>query len=125
MKSLDPRVNRLDLENTADAEVVQPNQCWEAFEVFVQQKQGGQHIHEGSLHAADYDMALVFAKEQFGRRGRIFNIWVVKSSHVYALAQNSEDMFANNREKKYRNSNGFKVSDKITQFKQEQKKLSE
>ena len=120
MKSLDPRVNRLNLDQTQNAETIQNQQCWPIYEVFVQQKQGGQHRHEGSLHAASPEIALVSAKEQFGRRGNCFNIWIVPSASVHALPIEDADMFALNKAKKYRNSNGFKVSDKITQFKKQQ-----
>lgn len=121
MSSLDPRINRLDLVKTAQAEGIQPHQHWETYEVFIQAKRGGHHTHAGSLHAADHDMALIFAKEQFARRGVCHNIWVVKTSNVFALDTEDADMFADNNEKKYRNPGGFKVSDKITAYKKSQK----
>ncbi|OWY24669.1 1,2-phenylacetyl-CoA epoxidase subunit B [Sphingobacteriales bacterium UPWRP_1] len=121
MSSLDPRINRLDLVKTAQAENIQPHQHWETYEVFVQAKRGGHHTHAGSLHAADHDMALIFAKEQFARRGQCHNIWVVKTSNIFALNTEDADMFAENNEKKYRNTGGFKVSDKITQYKRSHK----
>ncbi len=121
MDSLDPRVNRLDLQkNTPENETPQ-HQHWETYEVFTQKKRGAQHLHVGSLHAAGHEMALVLAKEQYGRRDACFNIWVVKTTNVFALNTEDEDMFANNRDKKYRLSSGFKVSDKITAYKKAQK----
>lgn len=124
MQSLDPRIQRLDLQpvaTTADlANTVSQHQHWETYEVFVQPKSGSQPIHEGSLHAASSDMALVLAKEQFGRRGNCYNIWIVKTSDIYALNTDDSDMFDSISDKKYRNPGGFKVSDKITQYKREQ-----
>jgi len=122
MKSLDPRINRLDITDAASEKVLTKHEHWQTYEVFVQKRRGAQHQHEGSLHAATDDMALMLAKEQYGRRNAIFNIWVVKSSHIIALDTSDADMFANNRQKKYRNSNGFKVSDKITAYKKSQTK---
>ncbi|QQS30597.1 MAG: 1,2-phenylacetyl-CoA epoxidase subunit B [Sphingobacteriales bacterium] len=121
MSSLDPRINRLDLVKTANAETISQHQHWETYEVFVQAKRGGHHTHVGSLHAADHDMALIFAKEQFARRGQCHNLWVVKTSDVFALDTEDADMFAENNEKKYRNPGGFKVSDKITAYKKSRK----
>lgn len=122
MDSLDPRINRLDLQRKTADHAVAEHQHWETYEVFVQPKSGAQPTHEGSLHAAAPDMALILAKEQFGRRGNCYTIWVVKTSDIYALNPNDLDMFDTIADKKYRNSGGFKVSDKITQFKREQKK---
>lgn len=125
MSSLDPRINRLDLVKTTQAETIHPHQHWETYEVFVQAKRGGHHTHAGSLHAADHDMALIFAKEQFARRGQCHNVWVVKTSNVFALDTEDADMFADNSEKKYRNPGGFKVSNKITAYKKSQKQPDE
>ncbi len=123
MDTLDPRISRLDLQNNPNnpANTVAEHQHWETYEVFVQPKSGSQPIHEGSVHAAAPDMALVLAKEQFGRRGNCYNIWVAKTSDIYALNPTDSDMFDTIADKKYRNPGGFKVSDKITQFKREQK----
>ena len=115
-KSLDPRVNRMDLpENGGSNEVVIPD--GDAYEVFVQTKSGDSHVHVGSLHAPNPEMAFVFAKEQYARRERCHNIWVIKTSHVHVMQHDNADMFANNKAKKYRLPAGFKVSDKITAFK--------
>lgn len=123
MDSLDPRVGRLDLQsnnNTSENETTQ-HQHWETYEVFTQKKRGAHHLHAGSLHAAGHEMAMVLAKEQYGRRDLCFNIWVVKTTNIFAMNTEDADMFANNRDKKYRLSQGFKVSDKITAYKKAQK----
>ena len=125
MDSLDPRVNRLDLQNNSPENETAQHQHWETYEVFTQKKRGAQHLHVGSLHAASHEMALVLAKEQYGRRDTCFNIWIVKTTDVYALNTEDSDMFENNRDKKYRLPQGFKVSDKITAFKKAQKEEEE
>ena len=66
--SLDPRIQRLELPQGEST--VKPNEYWGTFEVFLQEKRGKYHQHVGSLHAPDQDMALIFAKEQYGRRGK-------------------------------------------------------
>ncbi|MEZ4886705.1 MAG: hypothetical protein R3E32_18395 [Chitinophagales bacterium] len=123
MDSLDPRVNRLDLQKNTPENETGEHQHGVTYEILVQKKRGAQHIHVGSLHAASHEMALVLAKEQYGRRDDCFNIWVVKTTDIFALNIEDEDMFATNRDKKYRLSSGFKVSDKITAFKKAQNEL--
>lgn len=54
------------------------------FEVFVKRAREGA-VHAGSVAAADRDAALVFAHEQFGRRGAWREIWVVPRDQIAAL----------------------------------------
>jgi len=62
-------------------------------------------------------MALVFAKEQFGRRQSCVNIWVVRTSDIVSFAYEDEDMFSTNNEKLYREAAGFLSRDRIEQYK--------
>ncbi|MEX0813130.1 MAG: 1,2-phenylacetyl-CoA epoxidase subunit B [Chitinophagales bacterium] len=114
MKSLDPRINRLELPHEAN---VGENEYWCTFEVFKQSKRGKHHEHVGSVHAPDPEMALVFAKEQFGRRIACVNMWVVKSSEVFAFRTEDEDMFENIPDKQHREAGIYKVRDRIQAFK--------
>src|SRR6187401_770435 len=119
MKSLDPRVNRLGLPE--NIEPVQANECWQTYEVFHQEKRGKHHVHVGSVHAPNQEMALLFAKEQFARRKRCVNLWVVKTADIGATLLEDEDMFENNSEKLHREAAGYKVMEKIAQYKASQK----
>lgn len=114
-KSFDPRVKRLTLQD--ETTVLQEGEHWNIYEVFRQDKRGGRHVHVGALHAPNPAMALVFAKEQYGRRKDCFNLWVVSSADILAIDDENADMFATNREKTYRDAGGFKVRDKIEEFK--------
>lgn len=120
-QSLDPRVNRLKLSASGEGTIVQEGENWNAFEVFHQEKRGAHHEHVGSVHAPNAQMALIFAKEQFGRRKKCVNLWVVRSADILAFDAEDEDMFANNGEKTYRDASGFKVMEKINKFKKEAK----
>ena len=119
MKSIDPRINRLDIQN--ETEGIKPHEYWHTYEVFHKNKRGAQPIHVGSVHAPDPELALVFAKEQYTRRKRSVNLWVVKTSDIYSFNLADEDMFATTTEKLYREAAGFKVSDKINKYKAENK----
>lgn len=117
MNSLDPRMTRLDLQQDEQAHKVQEHEYWPTYEVFVQAKRGKRFEHVGSLHAADPEVALVLAKEQYGRRQTVVNMWVVKTTDVFALNYENEDMFSTNMEKTYREASGFKSRDRIEEYK--------
>ena len=117
--SLDPRVTRMgidDEENMPDA-VLSNQELWETFEVFHQKKRGAQHVHVGIVHAPNLEMALMFGKEQYARRGQTTNIWVVKTRDIAASDYSDSDIFESTVEKKYREAGGYKVGDRISAFK--------
>jgi ring-1,2-phenylacetyl-CoA epoxidase subunit PaaB len=116
-QSFDPRVNRLKLGNADEPISVDEGENWNIYEVFHQEKRGAHHEHVGCVHAPDPQMALVFAKEQFGRRKKCVNLWVVRSADILAFDLEDEDMFANNQEKTYRDASGFKVMEKVNKMK--------
>lgn len=113
--SLDPRINRLDLHKVG-AEEQQTNFHLITWEVFHQDKRGKQVVHVGIVHASSPEMALVVAKEQFGRRGATTNIWVTKTSDVYCFSAEDEDIFETTPEKTFRNPEFYKVRDRIEAY---------
>lgn len=119
IESLDPRIRRIDLDKNPETVALNILENWETYEVFHQRKRGEQHVHVGIVHAANPEMALVFAKEQYGRRLKCSNMWVTKSSNVYSFSYEDDDMFDTTPEKTYREASGFKVRDKINKFKKE------
>ena len=78
-------------------------------------------MHVGIVHAPNPEMALLFGKEQYGRRGITANIWVVKTAHVFASEYDDQDIFETVPEKQYREAGGYKVMEKINKYKKEQK----
>ncbi|MDH5382126.1 MAG: phenylacetic acid degradation b [Cyclobacteriaceae bacterium] len=78
--SLDPRIKPLERENYLSKS--SPDQL-HTYEVFVQPKEGKPYEHVGIVHAADLEMAFVFAKELFSRRNSCVGMWVVKTSDVW------------------------------------------
>ncbi|HEY0272092.1 MAG TPA: 1,2-phenylacetyl-CoA epoxidase subunit PaaB [Chitinophaga sp.] len=117
-QSLDPRINRLQLSEAGPV-IIADGEHWNAYEVFHQEKRGAHHEHVGCVHAPSRELALVFAKEQFARRKKCVNIWVVRSADILAFNTEDEDMFANNADKTYRDASGFKVMEKINKFRKE------
>jgi len=121
MNTLDPRIKRLSLEPSAVVE--KTNSHLITYEVFHQEKRGKHVTHVGVVHASNPEMALVMAKEVFGRRGKTTNLWVVKTSDVYTFGSDDEDMFETTPEKTFRDPAYYKVRDRIEKFQQRQKPL--
>ena len=57
---------------------------WPLWEVFIRSRQGLDHKHVGSLHAADAEMAIENARDVYTRRMEGVSIWVVESKHIHA-----------------------------------------
>lgn len=119
-KSLDPRVTRMDMPGDDQPfEPLAPMDQHETYEVFHQEKRGEQPIHVGSLHAPNPEIALVLAKEQYGRRSRTVSLWVVPTSSILAISVEDADVFETTPEKDYREAKGYRVGTKLKAFKKE------
>lgn len=120
--SLDPRVTRLSIEADAPAEqVIKPEMDqFQTYEVFHQAKSGAHHMHVGSVHAPTPELALLLAKEQYGRRGQTHNLWVVNTAHVVTMSSSDADVFETTPEKKYRDVAAYMVRNKVDAFKKAQ-----
>ena len=73
-------------------------------------------MHVGIVHAPNAEMAMLFAKEQYGRRGVSVNLWVVRTGDVSATDYDDADMFEVS-DKMYREAGGYKVMEKINKYK--------
>lgn len=98
LKSLDPRVNRLNLPDNYDAPMASIAELdqFETYQVFIQTKEAKAFEHAGIVHAPNEDMAFLFAKEQYSRRGMFCNaLCVVKTELIHAsiFTENSQDVY--------------------------------
>ena len=66
---------------------------WPPYEVFVRSKRGLNHVHVGSIHAADAEMALRHARDVYTRRNEGVSIWVVPSVAITASSPDEKDSF--------------------------------
>jgi ring-1,2-phenylacetyl-CoA epoxidase subunit PaaB len=91
---LDPRLRRLDLQTENLPEKAQLDQL-PTYEVFVQVKEPRAYKHEGCVHATSLPMAMIFAKEQFSRRGMCSGIWVVATKDILVTdySDNEQDIY--------------------------------
>lgn len=55
---------------------------WPLWEVFVRANRGLSHVHVGSLHAPDEELALHNARDVYTRRNEGISIWVVPASAI-------------------------------------------
>lgn len=82
MESLDPRLNRVNLDDNSRLKPKVILDQFETYETFVQTKENKPYQHEGVIHAPNEDMAFLFAKEQFSRRGTCTGISVCKTENI-------------------------------------------
>lgn len=120
-KSLDPRIVRMEIPSEGEPfQPLEPMDQHETYEVFHQDKRGEQPVHVGSLHAPNPEIALVLAKEQYGRRSRTVSLWIVPTSSILAISVEDADVFETAPEKDYREAKGYRTGTKIKAFKKEQ-----
>lgn len=118
LTSLDPRISRSELPEESEWSTLAPLDQHETWEVFHIEKRGEHPVHVGSLHAPSADLALVYAKEQYGRRAKSFGIWVVRTADVFTIGGDDDaDIFATTPEKTYREASGYRVGTRLTAFK--------
>lgn len=87
---------------------------WPLWEVFIRSKNGLNHKHAGSLHAADAQMAIENARDVYTRRNEGVSIWVVESSQVVASdPEDSDPFFEPAKDKIYRHPTFYKVPEGV------------
>jgi ring-1,2-phenylacetyl-CoA epoxidase subunit PaaB len=92
----------------------QVRSAWPLFEVFLRGKRGLNHVHVGSLHAADADMALHHARDLYTRRNEGVSIWVVAARDITASSPDEKDpFFAPAGDKVYRHPTFYDIPDDV------------
>jgi ring-1,2-phenylacetyl-CoA epoxidase subunit PaaB len=87
---------------------------WPLYEVFVRGKRGLNHVHVGSLHAADDEMALRHARDVYTRRNEGTSIWVVRAEAIAASSPSEKDpFFAPSGDKVYRHPTFYEIPDDV------------
>jgi ring-1,2-phenylacetyl-CoA epoxidase subunit PaaB len=84
------------------------------WEVFIRSKQGLDHKHVGSLHAADAQMAIENARDVYTRRQEGVSIWVVESKHIHASnPDEAESFYEPANDKVYRHPTFYDLPDEV------------
>lgn len=87
---------------------------WPLWEIFVRSKQGLEHKHCGSLHAADAEQALTMARDVYTRRQEGVSIWVLPSAQITASAPEDKDAFFEPAaDKIYRHPTFYKIPEEV------------
>jgi ring-1,2-phenylacetyl-CoA epoxidase subunit PaaB len=87
---------------------------WPLYEVFLRGKRGLNHVHVGSLHAADPQMALHHARDLYTRRNEGVSIWVVAAADITASSPDEKDpFFAPAGDKVYRHPTFYEIPDDV------------
>jgi ring-1,2-phenylacetyl-CoA epoxidase subunit PaaB len=87
---------------------------WPLWEVFIRSKQGLDHKHCGSLHAADGQMALRMARDVYTRRNEGVSIWVVPSAAITASDPDAREAFVEPMaDKIYRHPTFYELPDEV------------
>ena len=88
---------------------------WPLWEVFIRSKQGIDHKHVGSLHAADAKMAIENARDVYTRRMEGVSIWVVESKYIHASnPDEAASLYEPANDKVYRHPTFYDLPDELT-----------
>ena len=87
---------------------------WPLWEVFIRSKQGLDHKHAGSLHAADAAMAIENARDVYTRRQEGVSLWVVESKYIHASnPDDAESLYEPAADKIYRHPSFYDLPDEV------------
>ena len=87
---------------------------WPLWEVFIRSKQGLEHKHCGSLHAADAQLAIQMARDVYTRRKEGVSIWVVPSAAITASDPDDKAaLFDPMADKIYRHPTFYELPDEV------------
>ena len=88
--------------------------AWPLWEIFIRSKQGLDHKHAGSLHAADAAMAMENARDVYTRRQEGVSIWVVESKNIHASnPDDAASMYEPAADKIYRHPTFYDIPDEV------------
>jgi ring-1,2-phenylacetyl-CoA epoxidase subunit PaaB len=87
---------------------------WPLWEVFVRANRGISHVHSGTVHAPDAELAMQNARDLFTRRQEGISIWVVRSDDITASdPADRESMFEPAADKSFRHPTDFDLPDEV------------
>ena len=83
------------------------------WEVFVRANRGLNHVHAGSVHAADAEAAVQAGRDVYTRRGEGVSVWVVRSSQIHASDPADQGDWFNDDTKPYRHPTFYELPDEV------------
>ncbi|MBS1747323.1 MAG: 1,2-phenylacetyl-CoA epoxidase subunit B [Bacteroidetes bacterium] len=99
---------------TVISKEINKDATWPLWEVFIRSKQGLDHKHAGSLHAADAQMAIENARDVYTRRNEGVSIWVVESKYIHSTnPDEAESFYEPAADKIYRHPTFYDLPDAV------------
>lgn len=84
------------------------------WEVFIRPRNGLNHKHVGSLHAADGDLAMQAARDVYTRREEGNSIWIVRAEQILASdPDRAAENFDPAADKVYRHPSFYDIPDEV------------
>ena len=83
----------------------------QVFEVFRREREGAPMVHAGSVMAGSADLALIYAREVYGRRGESCLLWVAPRAAFHVL--DDGDVLRPGIDRSYRLVEGYRMRDKL------------
>ncbi len=84
------------------------------WEVFIRPRNGLNHKHVGSVHAADAKMAMQAARDVYTRREEGNSIWIIPASSIVASdPANASENFDPAADKIYRHPSFYDIPDEV------------
>ncbi len=83
----------------------------QVFEVFRREKEGAPMIHAGTVTAASADLALIYAREVYGRRGESSLLWIAPRDAFMVL--DDRDILHPALGRSYRLVEGYRMREKL------------
>ena len=102
------------LVDVSESTLSEDRGAWPLWEVFIRSKQGLDHKHAGSLHAADAQMAIENARDVYTRRMEGVSIWVVESKYITASnPEEAGELYEPAVDKIYRHPTFYQLPDEV------------
>ena len=100
------------IEGEAEVEFGGSGGAFPLWEVFVRASRGLNHVHAGSVHAADAESAVQAARDVYTRRNEGVSIWVVRSSEIHASDPHDRDAWFDS-DHPYRHPTFYDIPDEV------------
>lgn len=95
-----------------------------SYEIFHLSKRGKQHVHAGTISAANPNEAMSVAKHAIKRDKIVYNVWAVRTTDIRFTSPEEQDLWITLPEKRYRDAADYKGGDKLKDFLERQKQTS-
>lgn len=87
----------------------------ESYEIYHLLRRGKQHVHAGTIQAANSGHAMALAKKAFGGK-TVLNIWALRTADIRFTTPEEMDLWQTLPDKKFRDASEYKGGDKLKEY---------